>query len=171
MVHPRVEQLRYARAELRRGLAGVTAEEAVRRFPPMNAIGWIVGHMAWQEQRYWLWRAQGRLVVPELNTLVGWNRPASTPPLAEMWAAWQTITDAADPFLDGLTTESLARHMTIEGQPQEFGLGSLMQRTTYHYWYHTGESQAIRQLLGHADLPEFVGDIEIEAPYRPEPAG
>ena len=27
---------------------------------------------------------------------------------------------------------------------------------------------AIRQMLGHADLPEFVGDIDREAPYRPE---
>jgi len=27
---------------------------------------------------------------------------------------------------------------------------------------------AIRQTLGHTDLPEFVGDIDKEAPYRPE---
>jgi hypothetical protein len=27
---------------------------------------------------------------------------------------------------------------------------------------------AIRQRLGHGDLPEFVGDIDDEAPYRPE---
>ena len=39
---------------------------------------------------------------------------------------------------------------------------------TYHYWYHTGEIQAIRQMLGHSNLPEYVGDIETEAPYRPE---
>lgn len=26
---------------------------------------------------------------------------------------------------------------------------------------------AIRQMLGHDDLPEFVGDIEVEAPYLP----
>ena len=28
--------------------------------------------------------------------------------------------------------------------------------------------QAIRQMLGHAGLPEYVGEIEEEAPYRPE---
>jgi hypothetical protein len=27
---------------------------------------------------------------------------------------------------------------------------------------------AIRQVLGHQDLPEFVGNIDDEAPYRPE---
>ena len=37
---------------------------------------------------------------------------------------------------------------------------------TYHYWFHTGEILAIRQVLGHARLPEFVGNIDVEAPYR-----
>jgi len=38
----------------------------------------------------------------------------------------------------------------------------------YHYWYHTGDYMAIRQLLGHGRLPVFVGDIDGKAPYRPE---
>ena len=33
----------------------------------------------------------------------------------------------------------------------------MLLRVTYHYWYHTGEAAAVRQLLGHVDLPEFVG--------------
>ena len=37
----------------------------------------------------------------------------------------------------------------------------------YHYWFHLGEAYAIRQLLGHPDLPEFVGDMS-EALYRAE---
>jgi len=37
----------------------------------------------------------------------------------------------------------------------------------YHYWYHTGEAHAIRDMLGHQDLPEFVGNMS-EALYRPE---
>jgi hypothetical protein len=37
-----------------------------------------------------------------------------------------------------------------------------------YYWFHLGESQAIRQLLGHKNLPVFVGDIHDEAPYIPE---
>ncbi len=35
-------------------------------------------------------------------------------------------------------------------------------------WYHLGESQAIRQMLGHTHLPIFVGAIHDEAPYIPE---
>lgn len=52
MLHPRIEQLRFARSEWRRALAGVSAEDAHRRFDPMNCISWIVGHLAWQENRY-----------------------------------------------------------------------------------------------------------------------
>ena len=36
---------------------------------------------------------------------------------------------------------------------------------TGHYWYHNGENQAIRQRLGHAELPQFVGNVDDEAPY------
>ena len=46
--------------------------------------------------------------------------------------------------------------------------GNLLQRTIYHYWYHTGENMAIRQLLGHDRLGYFVGNIDDKAPYRPE---
>jgi hypothetical protein len=43
----------------------------------------------------------------------------------------------------------------------------MLLRTTYHYWFHAGEVAAVRQLLGHGDLPEFVGDMT-PATYRPE---
>jgi hypothetical protein len=134
----------------------------------MNCISWIVGHLAWQENRYWLIRAQGRNLAPHLDALVGNGAPASTPPLDEMWAAWHAVTDAADPFLDALTTEALLQPETIDGVTQDYSIGSRVLRTTYHYWFHTGEVLAIRQMLGHTGLPEFVGDIEMEAPYRPE---
>jgi hypothetical protein len=38
----------------------------------------------------------------------------------------------------------------------------------YHYWFHSGEALAIRQMLGQSNLPEFVGNIQTQAPYRPE---
>jgi hypothetical protein len=38
----------------------------------------------------------------------------------------------------------------------------------YHYWYHTGENMAIRQKLGHKQLPEYVGNIDDQAPYQAE---
>jgi hypothetical protein len=46
--------------------------------------------------------------------------------------------------------------------------GSLLLRVIHHYWYHTGENMAIRQLLGHTRLPQFAGDLDGKAPFRAE---
>lgn len=168
MPHPLILQLRFTRSEFRRALEGLSDADARRRLLPMNCISWNIGHLAWQEQRYWLTRLQGQTPLPHLNELVGYGQPACTPPLAEMWQAWQTITRLADPFLDTLTTEKLLEIHYLEDQQIEFTAGTLLQRVIYHYWYHTGENMAIRQMLGHTDLPEFVGDIDSEAPYLSE---
>jgi hypothetical protein len=166
MPHPLVVQLRFTRSEFKRGLAGLTEDEAQKRFMPMNCISWSIGHLAWQEQRYWLHRAQGQMLLPAVNEQFAYGTPASTPTLAEVWQAWEQITAAADPWLDTLTTADFAASRTA-GQ-YKFTLGTLMQRTLYHYWYHLGENMAIRQMLGHTDLPQFVGNIDEQAPYTPE---
>lgn len=168
MSHPLIAQLRFTRSEFQRGLQNLTDEEARRRFMPMNSISWIIGHLAYQENTYWMKRAQGKDAAPQLEGLVGWNQPASTPPLADMWDAWQAVTAAADPYLESLTTEMLSTFMTVNGKPARESIGSMLRRTTYHYWYHLGEAQAIRQMLGHTDLPDFVGAIHAEAPYVAE---
>jgi uncharacterized damage-inducible protein DinB len=168
MTHPLVDQLRFTRAEFKRGLEGITDDEARRRFMPMNCISWNIGHLAWQEQRYFLFYGQGKLPFPEVNEQFAYRAPASTPALDDAWSAWQAITQAADPWLDTLTSEKLHEHLVRDGKPSRYIWGSLLQRVIYHYWYHTGENAAIRQNLGHADLPEFVGDIDTQAPYRPE---
>lgn len=168
MPHPLVVQLRFARSEFQRGLLGVTDEEARKRFMPMNCISWMIGHLANQENRYWLRFAQGQDAAPHLDSLVGSGQPASTPPLADMWAAWETVTTGADPYLDTLTTEMLTTYMTVNGKPARESIGSMLRRNTYHYWYHLGEGMAVRQMLGHTGLPEFVGAIHDEAPYVAE---
>ncbi len=94
--------------------------------------------------------------------------PMTTPSLAEMLEAWHAVTKAADPFLDTLTTELLQKDLLIDGQPSGRTIGSMLRRVTYHYWYHMGEIQAIRQMLDQRDLPQYVGDIDTQAPYRPE---
>jgi hypothetical protein len=167
MPHPLVSQLNFARSEFKRGLEGLSEVDALHRFLPMNCISWNVGHLAWQEQRYWLTHMQGQILLPELNQLVGYGRPACTPPLTDMWTAWQTVTQAADAFLNQLTADTILQPYIYDGQPSKYSIGSRMQRVLYHYWYHTGENSAIRQMLGHANLPEFVGDIEDDAPFRP----
>jgi hypothetical protein len=168
MTHPLVLQLRFTRSEFLRGLEGVSAEDARRRLMPMNCISWNVGHLAWQEQRYFLFFAQGQMPLPEINRLFAYGAPGSTPELADMLTAWKSITRAADPWLDAVTPEKLSNPVTMEGDQSPYIFGSILQRVIYHYWYHTGENQAIRQSLGHPDLPEFVGNIDDEAPYLPE---
>ena len=168
MSHPLVDQFRFTRSEWLRGLAGVSEEEGACHFGQMNCISWTVGHLAWHEQRTWLTRAQAILLFPNLNELFAYGAPMNTPSFSEMLQTWQTVTKAADPFLDLLTTETLQTELLINGEPVGQSIGSAMRRITYHYWYHIGEIQAIRQMIGHTNLPEYVGDIEAEAPYRPE---
>jgi hypothetical protein len=168
MAHLLVDQLRFARSEFVRSLDGVREEDGIRRFGAMNSISWMVGHLADQEQRYWIWRRGEPLVVDGLNALVGSGKPATTPPLAEMWHAWRAITATADPYLDSLTIADLQAFPLVNGAPHDESVGTMILRVIGHYWFHTGESQAVRQLLGHPNLPEFVGDIGEKAPYRPE---
>jgi hypothetical protein len=168
--HPRVEQLRFARSEFVRGLEGVGDEEARRRFLPMNSIGWIIGHMASQEYRYWMFRAQGRNPLPAALDLAPYGKPATTPALELAWDTWRAVTKLVDPYLDALTDNALETRLIVDGRPHEETIGTMVQRATYHYWFHTGESQAVRQLLGHRNLPEFVGDFPDDAVYRRESA-
>ena len=85
-----------------------------------------------------------------------------------MWAAWRRVTSAADVYLDTLTTEDLLVPLPHDGRTSPPAAGSQLQRITYHYWTHIGEASAVRQILGHRRLAQFVGDIESQAPYRRE---
>jgi hypothetical protein len=166
VAHPLVTQLRFTRSEFLRGLEGLKPEDAARRFDPMNPIAWMVGHLAWHEQIMWLERAQGRTVAPAVKAC-RFGAPPSTPPFAEMLEAWRVVTSASDPYLDALTSETLLQHWERDGRTHPESVGTSLRRLTYHYWFHLGEAQAVRQLLGHKDLAQFVGDIG-QAPYVPE---
>lgn len=170
MPHPLVSQLRFTRSEFLRAIKRVGEDEARQRFLPMNCISWNVGHLTWQEQRYFLHYAQGQMPLPEIDKLFAYGCPASTPSLKEMLAAWQSITQTADPWLDALTIAKLQSNVIRQGQSTLYTFGNLLQRVIYHYWYHIGENMAIRQQLGHKRLPVFVGDIDNKAPYRPDSA-
>ena len=167
--HPLVQQLRFARSEFSRGVDGVSDEDAAIRLEPMNCIAWNVGHLASQEQAYFLRFAQGLEPLPEITRAYRTGAPGIATMLRETRDAWERITAAADPWLDTLTTAGLLEHPVHVGKPMTATFGNLLLRATYHYWYHCGENQAIRQQLGHTGLGQFVGDIDGEAPYRPEP--
>jgi hypothetical protein len=167
MPHPLIDQLHFARSEFARCLAGVSDEEAARRVGPMNCLSWFIGHMANHEYGFWVYLPQGTTTPPEPLDLGGWGNPGGTPPLETVWAAWLERTAAADRFLDRLTTADLDRFFVHDGQQVPESTGTLLYRTIYHYWFHTGEAHGVRQALGHTGLPDFVGDMN-QARYRPE---
>ena len=90
MTHPLVIQLRFTRSEFLRGIKGVTEKEASKRFLPMNCLSWNVGHLAWQEQRYFLSFGQGITLYPEIAKDFAYGAPASTPSLKEGWTSQMT---------------------------------------------------------------------------------
>lgn len=168
MAHPLVDQLRYTREQWALGLEGLSEDDATRHFGQMNCISWLVGHSAAQEHRFWFEYTQGKAAAPfpepeEYAT----GAPMSTPSLKETLDLWQRTVQAADPYLDTLTTELLRQGVKNRSGDERL-VGSLVRRVTYHYWYHTGEIQSIRQMLGHKDLPAYIGPIDSGAPYRPE---
>jgi hypothetical protein len=167
MTHPLVEQFRFTRAEWLRGLEGLSEDDAAQHIGPMNCISWTVGHFAWHEQKYWLELAQNRTIFPELNQLYAYGAPMSTPSFTEMLEKWRTITREADIYLEPLTGEILASQLLRKGKVVGQSVGSAMLRIIYHYWYHIGEVQAVRQMLGQKNLPEYVGDLENQAPFKP----
>jgi hypothetical protein len=168
MDNPLVRQLRFTRNEFMRAVKGVSDADARKRLLPMNCISWNIGHLAWQEQRYLLHFGQGKMPFPEINEQFAYGAAGSTPPLKDVLSAWKAITRAADPWLGTLTSVELQQHAFIEGKQTSRVIGNLIQRMIYHYWYHIGENMSIRQMLGHRDLVQFVGNIDRQAPYAPD---
>ncbi len=161
MVLNLVNQLRFTRMEFRRGFEGVSEHDGSRRMVPINNIAWIVGHMAWHEQYYWLKRAQGQVLFPDLDESAAFGKDPGVVSLGHMTAHWKVVTAASDGYLSGLTLPDLERHMRVGEKELPFNIGTMIQRVIYHYWYHCGEMQALRQLMRHQNLPQFVSD-EIE---------
>jgi hypothetical protein len=124
----------------------------------------MIGHLAWQEQRYFVELAQGTIEVPEVKQF-GYGKPLSVPPLDEAWRLWRAVTTAADVYLETITGATLTRPWKRDSSDET--PGTRLHRTTYHYWFHLGEPQAVRQLLGHTKLPTFVGGFG-KSQYRPE---
>jgi len=159
MMHPLVTQLHFTRSEFVRCFKGTSPEDGCRRPEPMNCLSWIVGHLACQEHIFWVQLAQGRNIAPDLQERVGFGRPSSTPPYDEMWSLWHDITRAADVYVDKLKPEDLKTRFVWEGKRMEDDVGKLLLRNIYHYWFHIGKAHSTRQMLGHMDLPAFVGNM------------
>ncbi|NDJ52827.1 MAG: DinB family protein [Chloroflexi bacterium] len=164
MPHTLVQQFKFTRREFQRCLEGVSDEDALKRIDEMNSISWMVGHLANHEHRMWVQAAQGKTLYPDLASQVGSGSPASTPPLAEMWDVWSTVTASADVYLDKLTEDDMLQTLTVGSKPSSRNIGTDLLRNTYHYWFHIGEAHAVRQMLRHSDIPQFVAPMR-DAPY------
>ncbi len=70
-------------------------------------------------------------------------------------------TKALEASLFGTASkEALEKVLARNSIRSRENLGTMLLRTTYHYFFHTGEAHAVRQQLGHPDLPFFVrGDM------------
>ena len=132
----------------------------------MNCISWTVGHLAWHEQRYWLERSGPTTLSATQCGLCLWR--AHEHAVAGGDAGHLARGDARRRSLSGRADHrGAAGRFLRDGKSVGQSVGSALQRVTYHYWYHIGEIQAIRQMLGHADLPEYVGDIEDRSALSP----
>lgn len=169
MPHKLVSQFQNTRNQWLAGIEGVSAAEAVKRFEPINSISWMVGHLAAFEQFAWVTMTQ-KETISEAVKACAFGKPASTPPMEEMLADFHAIAEAADRYLNALTEDDLNTYLDYNGRRMQENVGTLLLRQTWHYWYHIGEAQAVRQLLGHTDLLPFVNDISAAAAYTPNAA-
>lgn len=81
-----INQLRFTQSEFCQGFNGVSEDEGQQRFLPINSIAWMEGHLTWHEQSYWLKRAQGKILYPELNEITAFGTPPAEGSLKDMVA-------------------------------------------------------------------------------------
>jgi hypothetical protein len=148
-------------AEFRRGLEGLTGEEALIRHPKAddsrtNAASWIVAHVAahWANAQAYATGRESRAV----------EAPADgTPP------AWADALAHFDTAIADLSWVSIAGddRMAQRDEGRAYSPGTFLMRAVMHTWFHCGELNAIRQLLGHPEI-SFVGPFNGALEWVPE---
>lgn len=148
-------------SEFRRGLEGLTAEEALVRHPKadgssMNAVSWIVAHIAghWASAQAAALRRESELMNPA--------RDGSPPPYLDALAR----LEAATGDLGWIAAAGDAR-MSRRLDDRDESAGTFLMRAILHTWFHCGEVNAIRQLLGHPEIA-FVRPFEGMLEWLPE---
>lgn len=160
--HHLVRYLQHARRELRRAVDGMAPEDLERRVGGINSVAWMVGHLAWQEQTYWL-TSRGEPAVTDLDAF-GRGRPAAPPAFDELFGVWARVTAAADAWLNCLGEADLRSHLEGRRLFEMENVGTLLTRASSHYYLHIGQITAVRRLLDDR-VPPFVGSQE-GAEYR-----
>ncbi len=142
------ELVGFAISEFERGLEGLTDEEARTRLKKadgseMNAISWTVVHIA----GHWLNRPE------RLRRFASGSDDATPPPLSEALDLLQEAKRSTEEWLPNADDALLS---TKPAAPGSESIGTGAMRAVLHTWFHAGEINAIRQMLGHAEIP-FVG--------------
>ncbi|MEZ4502847.1 MAG: DinB family protein [Dehalococcoidia bacterium] len=153
------ELVEFTIEEFRRGLEGLTAEEAVVRHPKadgtsMNAASWIVAHVTGQ------WATARALVGGGERLAEQPGRDGTPPPWPETRATFDAVTGDLG-WLEGSIDDTMStpspRLEAIWGSGA--APGDYLMRAVLHTWFHMGEINGIRQLLGHPEIA-FVGSFE-----------
>jgi hypothetical protein len=137
--------------EFRRGLDGLTPDEAQYRPPKadgsaMNAVAWTVQHIGahwWNVRLAALGKPLENRNPPRDGTPPAWEDALAVFNEAVQDLSW--IVEASDGAM-GRPMEELRGEST----------GTFLARAIFHSWFHIGEINAVRQLLGHSEI-RFVG--------------
>jgi hypothetical protein len=157
MSHHLVKYVFHVRRELNRALEGISEADLDKRVAGMNSCAWIVAHLAWQEQRYWL---EPRQLPPVADLSPYKSGGAIThPSFSEIYPLWQEITGQSEGWLNSLNEDDLRLHFSGSKFFEIENRGSLMTRFIGHYYLHIGQITVIRKILGY-DVPSFVGSQE-----------
>ena len=152
-----IEMARFALSEFERGLTDLTDEEARIRVAKadgtqMNAISWIVGHIS----SHWLLLAASARQEGRPSSLrpfaSGPSADPTPPPLGDVLKLLEDARAATDWVISADDT-LLSRQL---GPDSGENLGTALLRAFQHTWFHIGEINAIRQILGHPEIG-FVG--------------
>jgi hypothetical protein len=163
----------FAIRNFQRGLEGLTDAEARTRFKKadggaMNSISWTAGHIAWHWTRLATRAASADSSASEpfadLRGRVFRFRTGSddpTPPPLDEVLGLLNEARAANAWLDRVdepTMASLAWNSAEGNRRLDENVGTTLMRVVLHTWFHAGEVNAMRQMLGHAEI-EFVGPM------------
>lgn len=163
------ELARFAMSEFERGFDGVTADEVVVRHPKadgtqMNSISWAVCHVSWG----WIFAhslmTRERLDLGE-RIYFGPGADPTPPMFDKMEEMWQRAKSVTESWLPTATDELLSSKRNF-GPMSDENLGTQLMRAILHTWFHIGEINAMRQLLGHPEI-DFVGNMRGRLEYRP----
>ncbi len=160
-----LELARFALSEFERGLEGVTDEEARRRMAKadgteMNAISWTIGHIA----GHWLSVAAYAKQEEQPGKVLRFVGPEADATPLHLTDALKMLDDAKR-SIDWLGS---AGDPLLSSSPAGYFLssesvGTNVMRAVLHTWFHTGEINAVRQMLGHAEIPfagKLIGNLE-----------